>query len=165
MVFRDPGVPPSINYVYSGVSAKADPPAIDLPDNIDVVLAYTAADDFDTDAIHDNVTTPTRFTIPKAGKWQVNAQALLLTGADATGWFRLQIRKNGATIVGEARASRAWVTTDAVALTCQVVRTLNLVVADFVEIVARQQSGATRSLGNAVNPPWVGCRLDFMGLQ
>jgi hypothetical protein len=61
-------------------------------------ISLNSADEFDTDAIHDPNTNPSRFTIPsgKGGKWLCNV-SFLLAGQTAVGSCRLLIYKNGGT--------------------------------------------------------------------
>lgn len=59
-----------------------------------VALAFGAADQFDTDGLHDPVTNNSRLTASVTGKWMVTGGAQI-SADPAT--FALQIRKNGAT--------------------------------------------------------------------
>jgi hypothetical protein len=108
------------------------------------------AEEWDTDAFHDNSTNNTRFTVPsgQAGKYSVS----LTVGSDA-GWsatrFFISLKKNGTIIRGgltELGSYNAGVFPTH-NLTCEV----DLAVGDYVEGFYYQGSGSTRNMYLAVS--------------
>jgi hypothetical protein len=64
--------------------------------NTSTAISFNTTDQFDTDAIHDTVTNPTRFTIPsgKGGKWLCNISPMI-SGGTPGGAVRTLIYING----------------------------------------------------------------------
>lgn len=67
----------------------------------------------DTDGWHDNVTNPSRLTVP-AGVSRVRVTANLVTEATASGQFVMTMLKNGADFIGSARSESDTAGTDSV---------------------------------------------------
>lgn len=101
---------------------------------------------FDTDAFHDNVTNNSRLTVPsgKAGKYVVVGAVWWDT--NATGDRFIRLLKNGSTelVLFEAAAQGGGPRHN---ISCIV----DLAVGDYVELGAWQNSGGTRTLGDATN--------------
>lgn len=105
------------------------------------------SEDFDVGAMHDAVTNNNRVTIPAN-----NAGIYLLVGgstfaANATGFRELALRKNNATVVQEAIVA---VNSGTQLTTFQVVAVVSLAAADFIDLVATQNSGGALTAGNLV---------------
>jgi len=115
--------------------------------NTTVVAVTFNTEAFDTDAIHDTVTNPSRFTVPAgyAGKWSFSYKASFIALA---GGARITfMRKNGTDIPGaavEEVGSGSGRTTN----TNTVI--VDLAVGDYVELFIYQTSGSTVTLGNTV---------------
>jgi hypothetical protein len=91
---------------------------------------------FDTAALHDPASNPSRLTAPLAGLYLVTANVGWL--ANATGAREVAIHKNGGTIV-----ARTVATTDPAGNTTEqtITALLDLTAGDYVEVKLRQNSG------------------------
>lgn len=102
-------------------------------------------EDIDTDAFHDNVTNPSRLTVPAglAGTYHISAG--WLSAPNATGTRDIMIRVNGVTVI---RTGRSTVNNAANGsfVNCETMYTL--AVGDYVEAVVAQDSGGAL---NSVN--------------
>jgi hypothetical protein len=98
------------------------------------------AEDYDTDAFHDNSTNNTRMTIPtgKGGRYLVTATSAFFN--NATGQRTAYIYKNGSTLLNTAQVAGVSGTIDAFVTTSYVV---NVSAADYLEIKVFQNSGGT----------------------
>ena len=132
--------------VGQGIGAKAYASGTQSITNTTISPITFNTDEFDTDAFHDVGSNTNRFTIPAGlgGKYLLNANAGWDTNATASRfmWFR----KNGADVQGtvDVRPGSATVGGGS-----QVSAVLDLVPTDWVEVVVYQDSGGTRTLGNA----------------
>jgi hypothetical protein len=95
---------------------------------------------FDTDGFHDNITNPSRHTVPSGlgGYYRITATLVWGPSASGTGLFTLYIRVNG-TVRAAAQA-------DSIQTSLHISKTLPLSAGDTVEAVAYQTSGAAVSL-------------------
>lgn len=105
------------------------------------------SEDFDVGTMHDLVTTNNRVTIPAS-----NAGVYLIVGgstfaASATGYRQLEIRKNAATVLQTAIIP---VNSGSQLTTFQATTVASLAAADFIDLVATQNSGGPLTAGNAV---------------
>lgn len=77
-----------------------------------VLLAWNS-EVFDTDALHDNSTNPSRLTIPKGFHWVRVEAGVYMANLTAASNPLLQIKLNGTTICGEPshNPTTAWGTT------------------------------------------------------
>ena len=101
-----------------------------------------ATKDYDTDSAYDS-TTNYRFTVPssKAGKYFVNA----FLRANYNCALNIAIYKNGSlTYVSDAGTNGSGAT----AVSPQITTTMNLLVSDYIEIYAFQQSGGSLTFDN-----------------
>ena len=113
--------------------------------NASFVTITWDAEDFDTDAVHDNATNNSRLTAPVVGKYHV--YATLLFEQNATGRRVSRLVKNGGTVIGRGNDLAA---TDLVRRGVVGVWTVSLAAADYVEVQWYQDSGgALEVLGNA----------------
>ena len=105
------------------------------------------AEDFDTDAFHDNSTNNTRVTIPsgKGGKYLFVGTAYADTGnVDKLGKWYMYLRKNGATALnttyiefgGSASGYETW----------SIYKILDLVATDYIEWRVLQSTGVSANL-------------------
>lgn len=108
-----------------------------IANTTDVALTWDT-ETFDTDALHDTATNPTRITIPAAlaGYWRLFAK--VHWAGNATGNRRLFFRKGGATLLG---GGVAWATNASVFSPPPVSLIVNLSGGDYVEAMVHQTSG------------------------
>lgn len=101
------------------------------------------AEDYDTDAFHDNSTNNTRMTIPtgKGGRYLVTATTAFFN--NATGQRTVYIYKNGSTLLNTAQVAGVSGSIDAFVTTSYVV---NVSAADYLEIKVFQNSGGTLTI-------------------
>jgi len=106
-----------------------------IADSSTVALAFNS-ERYDTDSMHDTVTNNTRLTCNTTGTYSITGSVQF--AANGTGRRLVQIRLNGATVIGSASVPTAsgtfntdlFVTTD-----------YQLSATDYVELVAFQNSG------------------------
>ena len=114
------------------------------------------AESFDTDTFHDNVTNPSRVTIPagKGGKYLFTAWANFV--GNGTGYRNMDLFINGTTLTGSS--SGGW-KPDAVGYTMgNIAVILNLVATDYVEVFVTQTSGGNLALvGNIYGATGLSC--------
>lgn len=108
----------------------------------ETAVEWAAADDFDTDNLHDTVTNNNRITCVVPGTYLVNATVQF--GVNATGSRQAYLRKNGTTIFAIDNTPAASVLFSAA---CNPTGIVQLAVGDYVEVLAQQDSGATRTVG------------------
>jgi hypothetical protein len=105
---------------FSGV--RAYPTAsTSLPSSFVETAIEFAAEDFDTDNYHDNVTNNTRLTAPVDGKYLISANLSVSSSAA----FNLKLYKNGVRITQSAFSAGAW---------GSYVTVLDLVAGDYIEM-------------------------------
>lgn len=110
--------------------------ALSIADVTGVAVTF-GAEEYDTDAIHDNATNPSRFTVPagKGGKYRLTAT--VRWAANATGYRRLEFKKNGVDVNLAVQAPGMTGTYISQVHT----RTIDLAAADYVEVQVTQNSG------------------------
>lgn len=116
------------------------------------------AEEWDTDAIHDNASNNSRFTIPAGmdGKWRFTAATEF--SSNATGDRAIWFRKNGTTTVRYAQQLRSAAGNATVVLATT---TVILSAADYIEAMVYQDSGANRTLTNSAQATW--CIAEYLG--
>jgi hypothetical protein len=136
---------PASGSTYAGASVYKTA-AQSIANNSFVVLSFDA-ENFDTDAFHDNSTNNSRLTVPagKAGKYLVTLQATM--DANTAGTRYAYIRLNGSTVVGRVQlspttAGNAWYVT--------VVAVLDLIATDYVEAQLLQDTGGALNAAGGV---------------
>ena len=118
--------------ISARVSKSADQ---SIPNNTATALTFDT-EQFDTDAIHDNVTNNSRLTCNTAGKYIIVGS--VRWASNAVGTRIAQIRLNGVTLLASLQLDES----DAVEITQQVITTIeSLAVADYVELLGIQVSG------------------------
>jgi hypothetical protein len=103
------------------------------------------SEDFDVGTLHDTVTNNTRVTIPAN-----NAGVYLVVGgtqfaANATGFRQLELRLNGTTVL----ATVSLPVNGATPTVAQIAAVVSLSVADYLELIATQNSGGALNAGSA----------------
>lgn len=118
-----------------------------IPHNTDTAISWNSVEDYDTDNIHDLVTNPSRFTIKTPGLYSINASlAWNADPANQAGVRLLRLKKNGNTIAENDRLPNS----DSIHSWFQSVSTTILLAAgDYVELIATQDSGVSKSVGQA----------------
>jgi hypothetical protein len=111
-----------------------------IADSTHTAVTY-AAENFDTNSFHDNVTNNSRFTVPsgQGGYYLCIAQNAYANVA-AGGSREIALRKNGSTFMTQTGTPGA---NSARANCVYVVDVLNLVATDYVEVLAYQTSGGS----------------------
>jgi hypothetical protein len=114
-----------------------------IADSTATAVTY-AAENFDTNSFHDNVTNNSRFTVPsgQGGYYLCIAQNAYANVA-ATGSREVVFRKNGSTYMTQTSIPGANI---ARANCVYAVEVLNLVATDYVEVLAYQTSGGSLNL-------------------
>lgn len=136
------------------VSVKAfDPANQSIPNNVATALTFTA-ESFDTNGMHDNVVNNSRLTVTIAGKYIIQGQITFNTSSG--GAKRVEIRKNGTTVVATFK-ERIDDGTDTPELSIIQVHDLEeFIVGDFVELLAFQDSGGPIDAVGQSNFTWFG---------
>lgn len=103
------------------------------------------AEDFDTDAYHDNSTNNSRLTVPTglAGKYMINGT--FAWSGSSTGKRYIGILLNGTTAIAQTGINVAQESSTISVL-------YNLAEGDYVELQAWQDSGIDRSTNEAAEP-------------
>jgi hypothetical protein len=110
---------------------------------------YTAVtfntEDYDTDAIHDNVTNNTRFTIPsgKGGKWLTSG--VVTFASNASGFRFVRLYKNGTAFIVPAGVPP--VNGDTTQLAFSYIHTFTA--GDYMEVFVYQNSGGNLNIAGA----------------
>ncbi len=132
-----------------------------VADSTPTGVAFNAADIFDTDAFHDTSTTNTRLIIPSsmAGKYLVTASVVWDTNSTNIRQFWFAHTGSGSTQsllngLVRANATVSYLTQTATAV-------LDMAVADYVEVMAFQDSGNNRTLSGSVIP--ISAQLVYLG--
>ena len=126
-----------------------------IPDSTATAIDFNA-ESFDTDTFHDNVTNPSRVTIPsgKGGKYLFTAWASFV--GNGTGYRDMQLLKNGTTLTGSSAVGWKPDATGYTAGTIAVI--LNLVATDYLEVLVTQTSGGNLALvGNIYGATGLSC--------
>lgn len=116
--------------------------------------AYTAlafaAENYDSDAFHDNASNNSRLTVPtgKAGKYMIGGSMKITTTSAKTAG--IQIRLNGSTVIAASTGQGGVVNVNSVS----VATTYNLSEADYVELLGASTSAETSS-GDANTSFWM----------
>lgn len=111
-----------------------------------LVLAFNT-ERFDTNAIHDTAVNNSRLTCKTAGLYLIVGN--IEWAANATGYRRLDIRLNGATLIASEREGDVVV---AAITTIQHITTIyQLAVNDYVELLATQTSGGNLNVNSTAN--------------
>ena len=121
---------------FVGCSIYKQTTAQSLATATSTVISFNA-EEFDTDAFHDNSTNNSRITIPagKGGKYLIIAA--IAFDANATGIREISIYKNGAAVCTNFQHAP----TPSAALRGEVTGILSLAVSDYIEVIGQQQSG------------------------
>ena len=123
---------------FVGCSASS---SVDLTLSNNTFTAITwNTERFDTDGFHNTSTNTSRMTIPsgKAGKYLVTGNVDF--DGNATGVRELRIYKNGTAYLG------TWTAASTAFPSANVVAIMDLSVADYVELYAKQDSGSNQTL-------------------
>lgn len=113
-----------------------------IANNTWVTLAFNS-EHFDTDAYHDAVTNNSRLTIPSDGYYEIGAN--VEWEFELTGMRGLAIKRDGTTFIAE-------VVTAPAGLPAHNISTIDSFTAgQYVEVQARQESGASRTLNRSAN--------------
>lgn len=118
-----------------------------IPDTTATALTF-ANEDFDTGALHDTGSNTSRVTVPASGAGAYLIIAGTAFAANATGYRALTLRKNGTTNVA---ATTEPTNSASIGTFLQVQTVLVLSVADYVEVLATQNSGGALNVGHATN--------------
>jgi hypothetical protein len=123
--------------------------AVSIPDSTSTLVTFPDGENFDTDAFHDLVTNPGRFTLSSAlvpaGKTAaVLVSAYLTFATNTTGYREVRLLQNGTTNVQQTMPATATVTPglNATFFTTGVAN-------DYFELQVYQNSGGSLSLANA----------------
>jgi hypothetical protein len=116
------------------------------------------SENYDTDAIHDNATNNSRFTVPtgKGGKWLF--QGNLIFGGNATGYRAAHIYKNGS-IWSQYITSAVTAVNGGI----QWQQTMNLSAGDYVQIFCLQDSGGALNLFGTGSIEYSNAQFTFLG--
>ena len=136
--------PPSVKAVRTAVQSLAH--------NSYTALAFNAADAWDTDAFHSTTSNNTRVTIPSGlgGKYHLIASVTFAAGADST--RLVQIRLNGATVIGLLQATNG-VAVGAFGASVPIM--YQLAAGDYVEVICYQDSTAALNITGSLSAHWV----------
>lgn len=136
---------------FRGVRAYRSATAQSIP-NDTVTAVQLNAESFDSDALHDNTTNNTRFTIPAgyAGKWMIIGTCQYVS--NVTGRRHARIQKNGTTLLGFTQVSTF---TGGGSTNAQTATVAALVAGDYVELHAYQDSGGALNLEAGEGSSWL----------
>lgn len=138
-VFR---VSPPKNRVKALLSAVQS-----IANSTETTVSWGATDEFDVGSLHDPVGAPTKIVVPGIavgiGAFHIHAQVQF--ASNATGYRRVRIKKNGATIIAEAEASA--VNGDVTTVDCSVLEH-RPASGDFYEVLVLQNSGGALNVVN-----------------
>ena len=135
--------PPSVKAVRTAVQSLAH--------NTYTAIAFTAADEWDTDSFHSTSTNNTRITVPSGlgGKYHIIGSATFAAGADST--RLMQVRLNGATEIGVFQGING-VTG---AFSTSVPTMYALAAGDYIELVCYQFSTVALNITGSLSAHWV----------
>lgn len=114
-----------------------------LTSGANAALAFDS-EDFDTDTIHDTVTNNSRLTATTAGKYAIVGGAVF--AGNVTGLRRIFVRLNGTTALN--LQSTMALTNAGVDTSLTVADTWNFSATDYVELIARQDSGGNLNVNS-----------------
>jgi len=136
--------PPSVKAVRTAVQSLAH--------NSYTALAFNAADAWDTDSFHSTTSNNTRVTIPSGlgGKYHLIASVTFAAGADST--RLVQIRLNGATVIGLLQATNG-VAVGAFGASVPIM--YQLAAGDYIEVICYQYSTAALNITGSLSAHWV----------
>ena len=112
----------------------------------DTAIQFNAADDFDTNALHDISTNNTRLTASVAGYYHVIGEIKFATSTAGTQRYA-KIRYNGSTLKAQSVDANAPAT--GVTPVIQVSTLVDLSASDYVELMAYQDSGGALNVTDA----------------
>lgn len=144
---------------FVGCSAVRTTDQTGIVSGAPTAISFTGTDEFDTDAFHDPSTNASRITIPsgKGGKYVFSSS--IIWDTDGTGLRRIQLRKNGATILWTAilpAIGASNYTYNAIAS-----GPIDMAATDYMEVIVLQSSGANRTVSGSVITCRFGCQ--FLG--
>ena len=136
--------PPSVKAVRTAVQSLAH--------NSYTALAFNAADAWDTDSFHSTTSNNTRVTIPSGlgGKYHLIASVTFAAGADST--RLVQVRLNGATVIGLLQATNGAAVG---AFGASVPIMYQLAAGDYIEVICYQYSTAALNITGSLSAHWV----------
>lgn len=131
-----------------------------IPYNTLTIVTFTAADQYDTDAIHDPSTSPSRFTVPAglAGIWRFTGAGVFAANTDGDrmiSWFKNGVNLGGPYSQQNMRAPSNGAFRAALTTSIE----LNLAAGDYVEMAAYQLNSAT----TALNLDLARCTVAYLG--
>lgn len=103
---------------------------------------------FDTDAYHDNVTNPSRITVPATGYYMVGG-SIEITGLNSGKYLILRLRKNGTTVL-DGR-SRQYSALNAGTIGIPYSKIVPLTAGDYVELMAEHDHGSALNVRESAN--------------
>jgi len=126
----------STSPTFVGCSLYKNTTAQTLSSGTATAISFNA-EEFDTDAFHDNSTNNTRITIPtgKGGKYIIISA--IVFASNTTGIRTISIYKNGSSLLDTYQHAP----TPSAAARCEVTNILSLNAGDYIETYAAQQSG------------------------
>lgn len=119
-----------------------------VPNTTNTVLPFDS-ENFDTDGMHDNSTDNSRITIQTSGTYIFGFDGRWEN--DGSGFRRIQLRKNGSTIVGEQHTENVGGSIEM--YQCVTFPIQEAVATDFFEILAFQNSGGALDMEAATPDP------------
>ena len=135
--------PPSVKAVRTAVQSLAH--------NTSAALAFTAADEWDTDSFHSTSTNNTRITVPAGlgGTYHIIGQANFSLAADSQRYGFIQL--NGSTIIGSFRGPSGATSN----FTASVPIFYKLAAGDYIELYCFQFSGVALNITGSLSAHWV----------
>lgn len=118
--------------------------AISIANNTLAALTFNQ-ERYDTDGLHSTSVNTGRLTCTRAGKHMTGTN--IIFASNATGVRAVQLRLNGATVIGSAEVQA--VNGDATVLNVNCV--YDLAVGDYVEVIAYQTSGGNLNISATSN--------------
>ena len=136
--------PPSVKAVRTAVQSLAN--------NTYSALAFTAADDWDTDSFHSTTTNNTRITVPTGlgGTYHIIGSTFFAGGADSIRLIKIQL--NGTTEIGFFQATNGVVGGN---FGANLPVMYKLAAADYIELICYQNSGAAINVTGSLSAHWV----------
>jgi len=119
-----------------------------ISNSTNTVMPFNA-ESFDTDAMHDNAVNNSRLTINTAGTYIFGFDGRWEN--DGAGFRRIQLRKNGTTVVGEQHTQNVGGATEM--FQCVTFPIQEAIVTDFFEILVFQNSGGALDMEAAAPNP------------
>lgn len=127
-----------------------------------VTSTFTALDwdteDYDTDAIHDNVTNNSRLTVP-GGVTRIQLFGQIKWNANGTGYRIAMMQKNGADFIGMGENTQQ-PTSSGNTTNVLITPTISVVATDYFEVEVWQNSGGNLAVnGDSGRGTWFGMRI------